>query len=283
MIGITLLAVCGLWTADQDIHPVLKLDNGVIWKAYQEGREAAKKKVAFQTIERKFAKDVGKVRAPQRGWTAPYAVFLPPHAVGLLVGFNDQRQYISVEQFEKQMIELATNPPKDEDRRIRFFANLYAWPGMSEWDGSINRAANPRDVRDVKFVLIVDGDEDHAIHPLVRPTPESEATIDGSVTIPEVNTITGSSTTNSTATAYGSGGWASGSGTSRTTSTVTYVTHRVMGFDAYNAQYSLEFPLFDSKGRAYVTSETKKLTLKIVRWNGEHSADFILKDYLPKK
>lgn len=266
------------------LHPVLRLDNGVIWKSYQEGRAEAKKKTKFQNLERRFARDVGRVRSPTgQSWTSPYAVFLPPHAVGLFVGYNEQREYVTPERFEKEMIELETNPPAAADRRIRFFANLYAWPGVSEWDSSINRAANPRDVREVRFVLIVDGDEDRPVHPLVRPSPSGEATLDGSVTIPEVHTVQGSSTTTSSARASGSGGWVSAYGTSTTTSTVTYVSHRVMGYEAFNAQYVLEFPLYDKTGRPHVTPASKRLTLKIVRWNGEHSADFNLKDYEFKK
>lgn len=245
--------------------------------AYERGRAEAKANVRIEKLLRKWTKDVGKVRSPDRqSWTAPFAIFQTPAEGAELQGFNDQREYRdSWDQIKKTYAAFRAN---NVARKIYFFVRLLAWPGIENWYGSINRAANAADVRDVKFVLLVDGET--PIHPLIRPTPTADVVMNGTVAIPEYHTIYGDSSTNSTATATGSdGSSATAVGVSRTSSTVSYTTTSVQGYEVYMADYVLEFPMCDPQGKPYVTPKSKNLSLKIIRWNGEHSGEFRLSDY----
>jgi hypothetical protein len=271
-----LIALGGIQTAT--LHPAFALDRPVLDAAYDLGREEAKKKMKFEEIVRKYCVDLGRVRAPGPGWTAPYAFILLPHVAQEINGWQDQHNYTDRAARDAAADESQkTLDPKD--RHVWFVADLYAWPGINEYDNSINRAANERDVRDVKFVLLIDGDESHPLHPGAKPTETGATRYDGTVTIPEYRTVYGTSNTN--ASAVGSGGWARANAT--TTSTVNYVDFSVSGYSAYQATYRLMFSITDKDGKPLVTDKTKELTLIVVRENGEHRAKFRLANYTPPK
>lgn len=265
-----------------DLHPAFELDPEIMVKEYRAGREYAKKKGKIDRLAREFSLDIGRTRSPD-GWsfTAPYATLLTPYAVAKLRGFEDQRSYDDEKPFLDEMAELKERPIPPADRRLRLGVALYAWPGVNTFNNAINRRADPDDVRRVKFVLLIDGDK--ALKPVVEPDKISESDLSGGVTIPEYNTVYGQSRTDSTATATGTGGSATVIGRSKSSSTVTYVTHRVDEFSAYEASYLLEFPLFDENGKPYITKNTKKITIKAIRENGEHSGTFDLGRYVPKR
>lgn len=273
------LSISALVGAQADLSPLFELDPSRLRAAYAAGRSAASKKTKIEALVRPWCQDVGRVRSPKGlSFTAPYVALVLPVVSSMVDGFNAQREYRDDKQHEKLLAELQSNPPQPKDRRIRLIADLYAWPGISDWNHSINRSASQADVKDVKFVLLIDGLK--PVHPVVRPTALSEAVMDGSVSIPEYHTIHGASTTTSRAVATGSdGSSATATGTSNTSSTVTYVTHAIQGFSAYQATYSLEFPLYDESGVPLVSRSTKKLVLKVIRPDGEHTGVFDLEKY----
>ena len=260
-----------------ELHPIFVLDKDAMLKSYDQGRKLAKDKVSQQALVRPWSKDVGKVRSPSgQSWTAPFAMFIPPVGAMRFMGYSHGREYVDRESgladFERDM----ASPVKPEDRRIRFRAVLFSWPGISDLNHQINRHANEADVKDIKFVVLVDNER--PIHPAVRPTLQGEAKFTGTERIPERHTIYGSS--EGTATASSSGGTATVK--SNTTSTVTYTTFTVEAFNVYQAVYDLEFPLYKPDGSPYVSKDTKELVLKVIRPSGEHSATFKLNDYLKK-
>ncbi|MBS1724171.1 MAG: hypothetical protein JSS66_14600 [Armatimonadetes bacterium] len=254
--------------ADDELHPIFSMNPDILRAAYARGREAAKSKNGIQKLIDPFDIDIGKVRSPSNvRWQAPRALFRPPFVTLEIKGYQDAREYKDNSE-AMASIKAQTDPPTPpENRRIRFFVQLFAWPGINDYTGAILRDARQEDVRDVKFVVLIDGDPARAVHPYVKPTATSEATYDGSVSIPEFNTV--SSSSSGTASASGSGGYASG--TYNSTSHVTYVTHRTEEYSSYQADYELEFPLYDKNGNPYVTAKTKKLVLKVVRPTGEHT------------
>lgn len=254
----------------QPLHPAFVIDGPALASAYEEGRKLGKSKIKSEKLLRQWIVDLGKVRSPEgQSWTAPEALLQTPTNAAIYSGWSDEREYIEPVDGLKKLKEFYEKPIADKDRRINIVANLLAWPGISDWDHSINRAANPDDVRDVKFVLLVDGKK--ALHPAASPEKMTEATFDGSVSIPEYNTIYGSSSTSGA------------SGSSQTTSTVLYTTFDVESYSVYKAEYRLKFRLYDPEtGEPYVNKDTKTLTLKVVRGNGEHSAVFQLSKFVRK-
>lgn len=262
-------------------HPAFQINPDAMQKAYDAGREAAKKKVKPWTYARPWSKDIGKVRSPPgQSWTAPYAILMTPTVFAGGMGLEDGRLYEDDTKFKGIIKSAKENPPQPKDRRIRLIVMLYAWPGISDWDGSLNRSAKEADVRDVKFVLLIDGEK--PLHPLVKPSPTATETSDGTVAIPEAHTIYGSSTSGATGTYSGTGGFGTAAGTGWATSTVTYYTSRIENYSTYFASYALEFPMYDDSGKCLVPPSTKTLVLKVIRPDGEHTGVFKLDDFIPK-
>lgn len=258
------------------LHPSFVMDEERLRASYADGRDAAKKGAKQEKLFRDYTVDIGKTRSA-RGWsfTAPCATLVTPSFWAKINGFFDQREYNDEKQFTANLADALKDGP--QDRNIKFLVFLAAWPGVNDYNKSINRSANPNDVRDVKFVLIVDGKT--ILKPIVV-TKEGERNMTGEVAIPETHTATGSSNTTASGSAIGSNGtYATGTYSAKTSSTVTYSTTRIEAFDAYFANYTLRFPLFDSDGRPYITPATKELTIKVVRANGEHSGTFRLDKY----
>lgn len=248
-------------------HPLFTIDSDVIKRSYGLGRDMCKRKAKPTALVAGYYKEVGKVRSPAwQHWQAPYAVFCPPLLAAELLGFEDQRQYNDTSNLDK-VIELYKAVKKPEERHIRFIVNLYAWPGVNDYNGAVNRVANAQDVKNVHFVMIVDGDADHAIHPLIAPTQGETEAGTGTYDIPEYHTVYGSSITS---TPYGS---------ISSSSTYSFYTERLASYNYYRCAYNLAFPLYDKEGKPYITPQTKTITLKIIYPTGEHSATYTLSDY----
>lgn len=279
VLALTLAVVAIVPNMQTELHPAFVFDRALMVRDYAAGKEAAKKKTKPDEVMRMQTIDIGKARSA-KGWsfTAPYATLYTPTFWSRLRGFRDQTNYDDDKAFQASLEEGLSMPVAD--RAIQFYVFLAAWPGVNDYNKSINRHANERDVRDVKFVLLIDNDK--ILKPIVV-NATGESNLSGTVAIPEQHTITGASTSSGTATATGTGGSATGTYRSRTSSSVTYTTTRVESFNAYFAGYTLRFPMFDPDGKPYVTPQTKELTIKVVRPDGEHSGTFKLAKYTPKK
>ncbi len=165
-----------------------------------------------------------------------------------LAGFQSGRRFETYESEGKAVVEDVATHRNSADRTIAFAIQLNAWPGLSDYNGDINRRANQKDVRASDFVLMID---DRKIK--LKDTLEGESsTLNGSVSVPITDTSTSS---------VSSGG--------RTySSTVTYTTNQTHGYDAYSAIYGLVFPYFAPDGKPYITKNTKSIFLRVVMPNG---------------
>lgn len=284
MISAVLLSMFGCMSVGQgqdQIHPALRIDPTAMEAAYDRGRNQAKKKVKPRNFSRTWERDLGKVRSPSgQSWRAPYAILLTPLVQAEGMGFKDEKEYEDDSKFRAMIKSVKDSPPSSAERHLRFYVDLFAWPGKSDWDDSIIRGAREADVKSVKFVVLIDGQK--PLHPIVRPNPTAEATMDGTVSIPEANTIYSNSSSQVYGNVIGPGGFATGSATGWSSSTVTYFTNRIQAYNAYEAVYFLEFPLFDPSGKCYITPDTKQVVLKVVREDGEHTGVFVLDDFLAK-
>lgn len=250
-----------LWLASHQAakyHPILDLyDLQTLQQAYDKGRKVAEHiKNADDALPGRFRKNIGKVRSPDGAdWWPPHCIIWTPTAYAYWKGWNDGKDY---------------NPRYDalhmfkpyENSILSIQVNTAAWPGVSDWDLKINRQANPDDVRDLKFVLFVDGNRENPIKPIVANNTGNTSG-SGSLIIPEIKTQSVNVTTS------GTGGY------SDNTSSVTYNTFVVNNYSCYTASYNLLFN-FNSNGKSLLPPTAKTLELLIIYRSGEHYAKFNL-------
>jgi hypothetical protein len=249
------------------VNSLFSLDADLMRRSYEAGRKACKDKEKADALMRPYYREIGKVRTPIfQHWHAPYAVFQPPYLRAQLLGFEDERLYNDDKGLKDMLADDEQNPDCDQ-KHVWFFVNLFAWPGVNHMTGGVNRAANPDDVKDLHFVMIIDGDKEHAVHPIAAPIPGKSEAGEGSYSIPEFDTVYSKSVTRTPF------------GTVRSTSSYTFYTERQNSFNYYRAEYHLMFPLYDASGSPYLTDKTKTVELKVIYPSGEHSALYKLADY----
>lgn len=228
-----------------------------------------KEKNFDETLSKGNRKDLAKVRSPdQQKWWNPTVLVFNDYLIGQYLGWDDRVNYRGSESSSQRFGRLQ---PDTNFVRESFFvrANLVAWPGISDFDDSINRNANPSDIRDVKFVILLDGNPEKALHPIIQHQV-SKLTGESSYSIPELS----QSTTNIQSS--GTQGYFS------QTSTVTYASQSTQDFTYYTASYDLYFPLFQN-GKVTIPRSTKFLEFISIRNGGEHKVKFYLNEmYTPK-
>lgn len=249
------------------VHPVFAGSEDAIRKSYEYGRQERKRKKSLHYLLGPWRKDLAKVRMPSsESWTAPNAILATPALFATLTGYFDEMAYESAESGLNKVMELLKST-KD------FFVvvvSLYAWPGISDWDHSINRPAKKEDVTDVQFLILVDGKQ--VIRPIYSDTMSAPQEIkDATSRLTIKPSIVQSSISGSI---YESGDIA-GIYASRTSTVYQFDIERE-GYTAYAATYFLVFPLLDDKGKPIITADTKKLVFKAVRPTYEHTCVFDL-------
>jgi hypothetical protein len=270
MLAALLLNIGYVWQAraqDLQVHPVFAGDESVIRKSYEEGRQARKRKKNLHYLLGPWRKDLAKVRMPSsKSWTAPNAVLVTPCLLATLSGYFDEMTYQPAEAGLSKLLETMKGT-KD------FFVvvvNLYAWPGISDWDHSINRPAKQEDVTDVQFLILVDGKQ--VIRPIYSDTTSAPQKIEGTIPHLTIDQITVESSISGSI--YANGDIASIYASK--TSTVYQFDIKRESYTAYAATYFLVFPLLDDKGKPIITADTKKLVFKAVRPTYEHTCVFDL-------
>ena len=260
------ISVClSCWAISQEdtksLHPLMVIDSANLKSCYAKGRDMFKHKQSLDSYLGPYVRQIGTVRSPSifHPWTPPKVVFEPPAVVAVMTGYQDARLYDDSSKFDKELEDIANDKPSD--RQIHFAAMLFAWPGISTWNNAVNRAANPDDVKDVHFVMLLDGDPEKPVHPTIDPTLVSSNAGSGSYSIPEVDSMSVT--------------------TGRRTSYYNFYTEKQANFNYYRAVYQLSFPLYGPDGNPYITKSTKHVVVKVIYPSGEHTADFPLAD-LPK-
>lgn len=249
------------------VHPVFAGSEDTIRKSYEYGRQERKRKKSLHYLLGPWRKDLAKVRMPlSESWTAPNAILATPALFATLCGYFDEMTYEPAEAGLKKAMEVAKGPKS-------FFmvvVNLYAWPGISDWDGRITRPAKKEDVSDVQFLILVDGKQ--VIRPIFSEMGGAPQEIQGSTSRLAVSPVFIQSTQSGSA--YGDGNIINMYASS--TSTVYQFDVVREGYTAYAATYFLAFPLFDNEGKPIITAGTKTLVLKAVRPTYEHTCVFDL-------
>jgi hypothetical protein len=153
-------------------------------------------------------------------------------------------------------------------KTINFFIDLESTPRMR--GNRVRGDAAPDDVN-VTNAVVTD-DQGETIFPLSNKPLTSNS---GEINYSGVDVVPQTVTQRSTASATGSGGYASATGFS----TVTYNSLIPWSEDHpyYEASYVVVFPLFDDKGEPLIRDNAKKITLHIIRPVGEQQVEYDLK------
>lgn len=237
-------------------HPALENDKDALLKIYAEARQ---KKVKLDSVWSKFTDDLGKVRTPMgMYWNPPRATLFTGRCWAACRAAQDLKEYNDPSEFQALLPNQSAG--KSPAAVLTIIADLWAWPGISDWDGSINRAASESEVNRVKFVLLTDDTPPKVIRPTVVINGEQQE-FTGQYGIPKQETVT----TNSSTTVSGS----TGNVNVNSWSTATFQTFQVEDYRAYNAEYTLRFKILDEKGDPLVKNTHKKLTFKVIRPSGE--------------
>lgn len=270
VIAMLLLGVGITWRVqaqELQVHPVFAGTEEVIRKGYEYGRQERKRKKSLHYLVGPWRKDLAKVRMPSsESWTAPNAILATPALFATLCGYFDEMSYEPTETGLKKAMEIAKGP----NRFFIVVVNLYAWPGISDFDGSITRPAKKEDVSDVQFLILVDGKQ--VVRPIFSETAGAPQEIQDSTSRLTVNPIFIQSTQSGSA--YGGGNIVNMYASS--TSTVYQFDIVRQSYTAYAATYFLAFPLYDSEGKPIITADTKTLVFKAVRPTYEHTCVFDL-------
>lgn len=277
---IAALLTLALLGEDPVQHPAFSSNPDEMRKVYAT---QVKKKTRWDILYGKQLEDLGKVRTPPGlYWDPPRASIMTPKLWAALMGAQDGREYNDSKQFEDYLSKRPgdANAPTEI---VKIYADLWAWPGISDWDAAINRTADESEVKNVKFVLLTDDVPPRVMKPFIIENGK-EKEVESNYGIPEYNTITGTSDSKIDAkgTSTSSNGTttrSTGTATVRTASTVTYKTVKAQSATAYNAGYQLVFRIVDADGKPIIRKENKKIIFKVIRPTGEWTVKWNLDQF----
>jgi hypothetical protein len=243
-----------------DLHPVLAADPASLSTAYDRGQRVAHDRRSLEALARKWSRPLASARFAQ-----PFVVFLPEIAVAELDGYSDQKA--------GKKARGAGAPLKDEDRRIRFQVQLYAWPQVSD-DGTLTRVAKRDDVDEVKFRLSIDG---YAFEPASPPFQSSSRPTIGYLKPAD----TGDDCVVWTPVKRNSHEFGTAAGIFSMVSPSLERSTEAKGYWGFGAKYEVEFPLFRVSGPPIVTRRTKTIELQVIYPSGVHRTTFDLSKLVP--
>lgn len=246
-----------LFVVTADVHPAFVGVPAKLSQHYRAGVEWRKKKKTMRELLRTngWQKDIGTVRS-LRGhvWEAPSVTLLTPNAVAAISGFVDEMEYSDTKTGEAKIIDALAGARKT----LEVFVDLYAWPGVGGlYNQFVERPARPEDVRDIQFVVLVNGNRNDVMKPIFKENMGQPVEISGSSRQSDFRTIGVHSA---------DGGY----------STVYYTTYRTEDYTAYHASYHVVFSLFDESGVPLVRPLSRTLSFRAFRVTHEHKAEFDL-------
>ncbi len=244
-----------------------------VWaKGFEDGQKKRDIKRALGITER--AIDSYHVSMSNRE-KCSWAYLLHPRLVIYVQGHNAAAQYWPQDKIDSVKKDLAIYGDA-EPRIIVFYVVLNEMPSFHAPYGRLSRYADPTNLTDVHCVLKVG---DRIIQPLQQPGDLSISKTDGLsfFSIPTTSYVYGSST--SSATAYGSGGYATATGRSYSSYKVTTYNQGSEPYSTYHGEFLVQFSLRDADGKPLIRPQDKEMQLVVVKKTAELTATYRLSDW----
>jgi hypothetical protein len=259
--------------ADPDLHPAFVVKPEEALRLWDLGfKEAAKKRDA-NFIFGRLRRGIGSIQTTPLGGRETVSFLRTWHITDLayLEGFNAKKKYYT-EELVAERQKLLTHPDMTVNPDAVVIDGLLTlMPSFGGAYGRISRYADPHDFDDVRVVMKVG---ERVYQPLQQPgcLPQDANMGSNEVSIPRSTTTTG------TATAIGSGGWTTATGTA----TTYYRENREEGYSWFQGHFRAMFPLYDKSGKPTVRKDDKEMTIIVIYGANERKATYKLDD-LPLK
>lgn len=270
-----------------NLHPAFTVTPDQFKERVKVGQDLARKGRKVEDVWSKFAKTPGwsrgkRGRANGRVWCLQfdggdvvtetfraerlYEKSSLPEYLATQGGFSNELQF---------QVALVSQPKVGRDDTASILAALAgavdptnAGKYAAQVPERVLAEADASEVRAIKFVLSDDKGNNYAAE---SEGQESSGTMTFSGVIPTQTTGEVNTTASGTASAVGTGGYATASGNMYTRSvyTRTEFVPYTSNHPYYQARYFVRFPLFDEKGRPRIMSDAKEVTLRIITEKGE--------------
>ncbi len=263
---------------DQSKLPeALQVDPGTLIKIYAAGQKDSTHARALEGAVSNFRRGIGTIRDDAfTHETVSWLWMRAPEMDVYVSGFRAGKQYFSDAENQKYLDKLKDQVSGGR-KVLGFTGNLNIFPSFGGVYATIDRNADPADLKGVRVVLQVG---DKILQP--RSRPGDLAFVEGSgvqtSAIPQQSTST--TTTEESATAYGSGGYARATGTDTSTTTNYYTIVQSSKYSYYSGNFTVIFDLFDKDGNALIPSNTKEITAIVIYGANQRKATFNLNDIL---
>ncbi len=255
----SLLMLVSIVTAPADLHPAFVKTQAVLESAWQRGEKDALTKRTPLDVVNRFRRGIGKIRTePLVEETVSWLWYFPPEVIAYYHGFNSVRKYWTQEEKGK-MKKILVPSSGIQLEYLLFYGVLSILPSFGGAYGTIDRFADPNDLKDVRVVLKVGN---RIIQPLEQPGDliYVEGKSINSVGIPSFDYITGNFDSN-------------------TVSITRYYTRiREENYNWYLGEFSVVFPLFDKERNPLITAKDTEMEVIVVYGPNERKAKFVLKD-----
>lgn len=258
------------------LHNAIDPGPEVLQKMWDKGFKDANKKKGDDWIYNKLTRGIGKVRTNVFGATKTVSYFLlvPPEAVAYSQGFDARRKYWSDEEVARSKTFIASNELSHPGSLV-VRGLLSIQPSFGGYGSFMDRAANARDIEDVRVVLQVG---DHIYQPLVQPgnIPFKEGVGAYTRSVPRSET----SYTDFSGT-YGRSSDPTRNHFSGDATTTSYYTEIVSGnYRYYEANFDATFSLFDPDGKPRIPADVKEINFIVIYGRNEHKATYRMSDLL---
>lgn len=278
MYSLTLLLplLCAVAHEDEPVHPaflVSKASVESVWKkGYEDGQKKRDVRKALSLTQRQIDSfHTGPLYKVGCAWS----YLLHPRAQIYVSAHTAGKQYWSPADVDKAKADFDGYSDK-EPRYIGFFVELNEMPQFAGAYATLSRRADPSNLSDVRAVLKVG---DRIIQPKEQPGDLTVSKSDNInfFSIPTTTYVRG--TTTATASAYGSGGYASATGYSSSSYAVTSYSTGSQKYSQYRGQFTVLFPLRDENGKPLIKPTDKEVELIVIKKSRELKATYKLADW----
>lgn len=256
--------------AKTGIHPAFDPGPAVLDQLWKKGFSEAAKKKDDHWIFDKLKRGIGKVRTNVWGQTETVSWFWLwlPEALIYREGFSAKKQYWPDEEVaaSKRLLE---DPEFAHPTDIAVSGLLSIQPSFGGSGSSIDRSANPADLKGVRVVLAVG---DKVYQPIAQPGDLPFVADTGSYTRTSQRSSTSTTNVN---------GSVGGSEVALKGRTTNYYTEVISGnYRYYEAHFDARFLLFEKDGTPRIPADTKEVSFIVIYGPNERRATYKLSDLL---